>query len=98
MKTSKGEIAAIVENLLKLEAEERRRKLLAERGDVHEADISIDTSSFEILSESTTDDGDTMIEWKVDEYVLTEFTVSEPYKFDKTGKLLLKKNGKAELL
>jgi hypothetical protein len=98
VKRNKHELAALVEELLRLKAEARKRKLLAERGDVHEADISINPSEFKIVSESTTDDGNTLIEWQAVEYVLTEFTVSEPYRFERSGKLLIKQNGEAELL
>ncbi|MHA2424041.1 MAG: hypothetical protein ACXAEF_04590 [Candidatus Thorarchaeota archaeon] len=98
MNRSTHELAAIVEELLRLKAEARRRKILAERGDIHEADISLDPSTFKVVSKSTTDDGDTLIEWQAVEYVLTEFTISEPYRFEKSGRLLLKKNGAAELL
>ncbi len=66
--------------------------------DVHEADIGISSNDFEILSETETEEGDVIIEYKTIEYVLTEFTVDEPYKFEKIGKILLKKNGDAELL
>ena len=65
--------------------------------DVHEADIGISSDDLEIHSTSETEDG-IIIEWSAIEYVLTEFTVDEPYKFPRSGKLLLRTNGDAELL
>lgn len=105
MKRNTHALAEMVQELLRLKAEQRRRELILKRRDsggsiqeVHEADISVDPSSFKVISESTTDDGDTLIEWEVVEYVLTEFTVDEPYRFEKSGRLLIKQNGEAELL
>ncbi len=99
------ELAKIIERLLNEEAQERKKELLKKREesgdfiqDVHEADIGIDPSELEILSKTTTEEGHTIVEWKAIEYVLTEFTVDEPYQFEKRGKLLLKKNGEVELL
>ena len=65
---------------------------------VGEADIGIDPNDLEIISKATTDEGDVIVEWKAIEYVLTEFTVDEPYQFEKRGKIILRKKGDAELL
>ena len=99
------ELARIIERLLNEEAQERKKELMKKRmesddfiQDVHEADIGIDPNELEILSETPTDDGNVIVEWKAIEYVLTEFTVDEPYQFETKGKIILRKNGKAELL
>lgn len=98
MTQNREKLAELVQQLLVKKAEERRKAILEERGDVHEAEISIDRSTFRILSEAKTESGDTIIKWKATEYVLTEFTVSEPYRFERAGELLLKHDGSAELL
>lgn len=99
------QLAALVEQLLNEQAQELKKELLKKRmesddfiKDVHEAHIDIDPASFKIISSSTTDQGDTIIEWETAEYVTTESTVDEPYKFEKRGRLLLKVDGHAELL
>ena len=99
------ELAGIIERLLNEQAQERKKELLKKRmesddfiKDVHEADIGIDPNELEVISKVTTDDGDTIVEWKVIEYVLTEFTADESYQFEKRGKVLLRKTGEAELL
>ncbi|MDF1537637.1 MAG: hypothetical protein P1Q69_01880 [Candidatus Thorarchaeota archaeon] len=105
MKHDAKELAKLVEKLLNERAQKRKRELLKKRmesddfiNDVHEAEIGIDPNEFDILSETTTEEGEVILEWNAIEYVLTEFTVDEPYQFHKTGKVLLKKNGNAELL
>jgi len=105
VKSDVNELAKLVERVLNEKAQERKKELLKKRmesdafiKDVHEATIGIDPKEFEILSETTTEEGDIIVEWKAIEYVLTEFTLDEPYKFEKRGKILLKKNGEAELL
>ncbi|MFW9919532.1 MAG: hypothetical protein ACFFED_08030 [Candidatus Thorarchaeota archaeon] len=99
------ELAGIIERLLNEKAQERKKELMKKRmesddfiKDVHEADIGIDPNELEVLSQTTTEEGDVIVEWKAIEYVLTEFTVDEPYQFEKRGKILLRKNGEAELL
>jgi hypothetical protein len=105
MELSVEEIAKLVENLLNEAAQERKKKLIEERmkssdfiKDVHEAYIGIDSDSFKIISKQQDEIGDLIIEWEAIEYIETEFTVDEPYKFEKSGKLLIRKNGEAELL
>ena len=98
MTRNRDELAELVQHLLVKKAKERRKAILEKRGDVHEADISIDPSTFKILSETETESGDTIIEWEAVEYVLTEFTVSEPYRFERSGKLILKTDGSSDLL
>lgn len=99
------ELAGIIERLLNEKAQERKKELMKKRmesddfiKDVHEADIGIDPNELEVLSQTTTEEGDVIVEWKAIEYVLTEFTVDEPYQFEKRGKILLRKNGEAEVL
>lgn len=105
MKLDMKELAGIIERLLNEKTQERKKELMKKRmesddfiKDVHEADIGIDPNELEILSQTTTETGDVIVEWKAIEYVLTEFTVDEPYQFEKRGKILLKKDGAAELL
>lgn len=105
MKIDVKELAKLIERLLNEKAQERKKELLKKRmesdafiKDVHEADIGIDPKELEILSETITEEGDVIVEWKAIEYVLTEFTLDAPYQFEKRGKILLKKNGEAELL
>ena len=104
MERDKQELTKLINQLLYEKTQERKKELLKKRmesdafiKDVHEADISISSDDLEILSETETEDG-VLIEWKAIEYVLTEFTVDEPYQFPRTGKLLLKNDGSAELL
>lgn len=105
MKLNKKELADLLERLLNEKAQERKEELLKQRmesddfiKDVHEAQIGIDFKELEVISETVNDEGDIIVEWKAIEHVLTEFTVDEPYQFEKRGKILLKKNGEAELL
>jgi hypothetical protein len=100
----KKELADIIERLLNEKAQERKKELMQKRmesddfiKEVHEADIGISENDLEILSKTETEDG-VILEWSAIEYVLTEFTVDEPYQFPRSGKLLLKKDGCAELL
>ena len=104
-KVDVNELAGLIERLLNEQAQERKKELVKKMmesddfiKDIHEADIGIDPNELEILSETTTEEGDVIVEWNAIEYVLTEFTVDEPHKFEKRGKIILKKNGEAELL
>lgn len=105
MEMAKEELANLVQDLLNAAAQERKKKLMEERmksddfiKDVHEAYISIDPDSFRIVSKQQLENGDTIIEFETIEYVETEFTVDEPYKFEKYGKLLITAQGEAKLL
>ena len=105
MELDMKELAGIIERLLNEKAQERKKDLMKKRmesddfiKEVHEADIGINPNELEVLSQTTTEDGDVIVEWKAIEYVLTEFTVDEPYQFDIRGKLLLRKTGEPELL
>jgi hypothetical protein len=73
-------------------------ELLEERGDVHEAMIGMDASTFKILSETKTEEGDTVIKWEAMDYITTEFTVDEPHEIKRTGTLILKKDGSSNLV
>jgi hypothetical protein len=105
MELSIEEIAQLVQDLLNKEAQERKKKLWEERAksddfikDVHEAYISIDPDSFKIISKKQLENGDTIIEWEAIEYVETEFTADEPYKFEKSGILVITEKGNISLL
>ena len=105
MNLTNEELAKLVQDLLNKEAEERKKKLWEERKksddfikDVHEAYIGIDPDSFRIISTQQLESGDTIIEWEATEYVETEFTVDEPYRFEKTGKLLITSEGESKLV
>ena len=104
MELSVEELAKLVQDLLNKEAQERKKKLCEERKksddfikDVHEAYIGIDPDSFKIISTQQLENGDTIIEWEATEYVETEFTVDEPYKFEKKGKLIITSSGESRL-
>lgn len=105
MEMTNEELAKLIQDLLNIEAEERKKKLWEERKksedfikDVHEAFIVIDPDSFKIISTQQLENGDTILEWEAIEYVETEFTVDEPYKFEKKGKLIITSNGESRLL
>ena len=55
----------------------------------------IDPYSFKILSE--TEDGDTVIKWKVVEFVTTELALDGPHRFERRGILFLRNDGSNEL-
>ncbi|MFX1520556.1 MAG: hypothetical protein ACFFCD_11615 [Promethearchaeota archaeon] len=99
MKFTKEKLAKMVGDLLRKRAEEeRKRRLEEEEEDVHESDTGIDPESFKVVSDSQTEDGDTIIEFEAVQWVATEFTIDVPYQFNVKGKLLIKKDGKAELI
>lgn len=105
MKITTEELALLVERLLKKRAEEERKRRWKEVmdsdqfiKDVHESDTGISSKSFEIISESQTESGDTIIEFEAIQWLETEFTINAPHQFEVKGKLLLRKDGEAELL
>ena len=57
----------------------------------------IDAHSFKTLSETKTEDGDTLIRWNVVEFVTTELTVGAPHRFERKGILILRNDGSNEL-
>ncbi|UCE11076.1 MAG: hypothetical protein JSW61_03840 [Candidatus Thorarchaeota archaeon] len=98
------ELAKIVEKLLNKAAAERRRELLEARKrsddyvrDIHEAHITVDPATFRVTS-ITEEEGRTLIEWEAVEYVDTEFTMDEPYEFERSGTLVITAGGKHKLL
>ena len=105
MKYTTKELAKIVEQLLRKQAEEERKQRWKEVmesdayvKDVHETDTGIDSESFKVISESHTENNDTIIEFEAVQWLYTEFTLNEPHQFKMKGKLLIKKDGKAELI
>ncbi len=98
MTQTRDELAKLVQQLIDEKIKERRKELLEEEGDVHEAMSDIDSSTFNILSETKTEDGDTVIKWEAVEYVTTEFTVDEPHRLERKGTLILKKDGSSDLV
>ena len=91
------ELAKLVLQLIDEKVKERHRELLEEQEDDHEAMIGIDPSTFKILSETNTEEGDALIKREVVDYITTEFTVEEPHRIRRTGTLILKKDGSSEL-
>ncbi|MHA2141336.1 MAG: hypothetical protein ACXADC_07620 [Candidatus Thorarchaeota archaeon] len=98
MTQNRDELVKLVQQLIDEKIKERRKELLEEREDVHEAMSDIDPSTFKILSETVTDEGDTVIKWEVVEFVTTEFTVDEPHRFERKGTIVIKRDGSSELV
>jgi hypothetical protein len=99
------ELAKMVEQSLRKIAEEERkqkRKQVMESDtfikDVHETITGINYDSFKVISEQQTKNKNIIIEFKAIQWLETEFTVNEPYQFKRKGTLLIRKNGKAELI
>lgn len=82
VKFTTSELAKMVGDLLRKRAEEERKRRVEEGEDVHESDTGIDPESFKVVSESQTEDGDTIIEFEAVKWVATEFTIDVPYQFD----------------
>lgn len=104
MKFTAEELALIVEHLLKKQAEVERKQRWKEVlesdqfiKDVHESDTGISSKTLKVISESQTESGDTIIEFEAIQWLETEFTVNAPHQFKMKGKLLLRKDGEAEL-
>jgi len=98
------EVISLVQQLLDAQLAARKERELEERKesgafiqDVHEARIDIDPKSFTIISQREEANGDLVIEWTTVEYVTTEFTVDEPYEFERKGTLIVHRDGTAEL-
>ncbi len=105
MNKSKYEIAMLVKELLELRLEAERRRKWAEKlrfgGRVkvvrHDA-VDIDPSGFKILSQTTHPNGDILIEWEAVGHIKSSFVVNRLDTIRRSGTLLLKANGDAELL
>lgn len=105
MKFTATELAKIVQRLLRKQAEEERKQRWKEVMDsdayikeVHETSTGINSESFKVISEIQTESGDTLIEFESIQWLDTEFTVNEPHQFPVKGKLLIRKEGDAELI
>lgn len=99
------ELAKMVEQSLRKIAEEERKqrwKQVMESDtfikDVHETITGINYDSFKVISEKQTKNNDTIIEFEAIQWLETEFTINKPYQFKRKGTLLIRKNGKAELI
>lgn len=105
MNKSKYEIAMMVKELLELELEAKRRSMWVSRlrsgwrsNVVTQDTIDIDPSGFKILSKHTKENGDTVIEWEAEGHVKSSFVVSRLDTIRRSGTLVIKANGEAELL
>ncbi|MEX2720380.1 MAG: hypothetical protein Q6362_003040 [Candidatus Wukongarchaeota archaeon] len=105
MKFTTEELVKMVEQSLRKIIEEERKqrwKQVMESDafikDVHETIIGINYDSFKVISEKQTKNNDTIIEFEAIQWLETEFTINEPYQFKRKGKLLITKDGKAELI
>ena len=105
MKYTTEKLVKMVEQSLKKIAEEERKqrwKQVMESDtfikDVHETITGINYDSFKVISEKQTKNNDTIIEFEAIQWLETEFTINEPYQFKRKGTLLIRKNGKAELI
>ncbi|MFW9918117.1 MAG: hypothetical protein ACFFED_00800 [Candidatus Thorarchaeota archaeon] len=105
MKKSKYEIAMLVKELLELKLEEERRRRWTDRlrfggraNIINQDTIEIDPSGFKILSQSKNTDGDTLIEWEAEGHVKSSLVVSRMDTVRRSGTLVIKSNGEAELL
>jgi len=96
MARNRDELAKLVQQLIDEKVKERRGEL-EEQGDFHESMVGFDLSTFRIISETKTENDDTVIKWEAVDYILTEFTVDEPHQIKRTGTLILKKDGASEL-
>ena len=99
------ELAKKVEQLLHKQAEEERKQRWKEIQEsdayikeIHESSTGISHNSFKIISESQTEQGDTIIKFVTVQWLETEFTINEPHEFKVEGKLLIRKDGTFELL
>ena len=105
MTKSKYEIAMLVKELLELQVEEQRRRSWTDKlrfggrpNIVSHDNVDIDPSGFKILSRTTNKDGDTLIEWEAIGHVKSSLYVSRLDTVRRSGTLLIKANGDAELL
>ena len=98
-------IAMLVKELLEMKIEANRRQMWTSKlrfggraNVVHQDMIEIDPSSFKILSREEHTNGDTTIEWEAVGHVKTSYYVSRLEPIRRSGTLLIKANGEAELL
>ncbi len=105
MTKSKYEIAMLVKELLELKLEEERRRKWTDRlrfggraNIINHDTVEIDPSGFKILSQSKNTNGDTLIEWEAIGHVKSSLYVSRLDPVRRSGTLLIKSNGDAELL
>ncbi|MFW9907253.1 MAG: hypothetical protein ACFFEF_01650 [Candidatus Thorarchaeota archaeon] len=105
MKLNKFELANLVEKLLNQKLETERRRLWADsvlRGgrirDVGKDEVGIDPSAFKVVSKTTSENGDMFIEWEATGFVKSSIPFSRPTTLKRTGVLIIRENGHAELL
>lgn len=105
MNRSKYEIAMLVKELLELKIEEQRRRRWTDRlrfggrpNVVTHDTVDIDPSGFKILSQTKNTNGDTLIEWEAIGHVKSSFIVSNLDTIRRSGTLIIRSNGDAELL
>jgi len=105
MTRNKYELAILVEGLLNKKLEAKRRNLWADsllRGgrirDVGKDEVGIDPSAFTIVSTSTSENGDTIIEWEATGFVKSSLPFRGPSTVKRSGTLLIRRNGEPELL
>ncbi len=105
MKKSKYEIAMLVQELLELQIEEQRRRRWTDKlryggrpNIVTHDSVDIDPSGFRIISQTKNQDGDTLIEWEAEGHVKSSLIVSRMDTVRRSGTLIIRSNGDAELL
>lgn len=105
MKRNKYELAMLVQDLLETEMESKRRQLTigtlrsgGRIGAVYQDEVRINPSEFKVVSEAKNEHGDTVIEWEATSYIRSSRILSGLATVRRSGTLLIKSNGKAELV
>ncbi len=105
MKRNRYELAILVQELLDTEIESQRRQLTINKlrsgrriGVSYQSEVRIDPSDFKVVSETKNEHGDTVIEWEATSYIRSSRVLSGLATVRRSGILLIKSNGKAELV
>ena len=105
MTRNKYELATLVEELLNRKLEAKRRALWADRlqrggriRDVGKNEVAIDPSAFKILSRSTSENGDVLIEWEATGFIKSSLPFRGPNTVKRSGTLIIRRDGDPEIL
>jgi hypothetical protein len=105
MTRDKYEIAMLVQELLETEMESQRRQLSIDKirsggrvGTMYQDEVRINPSEFKVVSETKNEHGDTIIEWEATSYIRSSRILSGLTTVQRSGTLLIKSNGRAELV
>ncbi len=105
MTHNKYELASLVEDLLNRKLEAERRRLWADRlsrggriRDVGKNEVGIDPHAFKVVSRSTSENGDVVIEWEATGFIKSSLPLIGSATVQRSGTLVIRSDGEPELL